>query len=236
MGVVNDSTVSGVVPDPGGFVVHYPAYPSSISRAIHTLGGIPSILKARSSPSNKLELHFRPEDPYSHPAFGELRPCNNFILKISKTTTNNVPNSTITKDNNEIQPNETVTDQVQDATLSAHIVAHISEAYHFDGMVDYQHVIPVHADVARTKKRNWSELEEPLFDKGGLMDLDHEDVMIIVPPLFAPKDVPENLVLRPHSNLSSKKRQEGVVEHHFEMDMEPVLAIDFDIKDILFSW
>ncbi|KAG4936103.1 hypothetical protein JHK85_051022 [Glycine max] len=26
------------------------------------------------------------------------------------------------------------------------------------------------------------------------MDLDHEDVMIIVPPIFAPKDVPENLV------------------------------------------
>lgn len=34
--------------------------------------------------SNKLELHFRPEDPYSHPAFGELQPCNNFLLKISK--------------------------------------------------------------------------------------------------------------------------------------------------------
>ncbi|XP_019444865.1 PREDICTED: general transcription factor 3C polypeptide 5-like [Lupinus angustifolius] len=227
MGVMNDSTVSGVLPDPQGFVVHYPAYPSSISRAIHTLGGIPSILKARSSPSNKLEFHFRPEDPYSHPALGELRPCNNFILKISKTKPNNVPHS-----NNEIQPNETVTDQVQDATLSAHIVAHIPEAYHFDGMVDYQHVIPVHADVARRKKRNWSELEEPLFDKGGLMDLDHEDVMIIVPPLFAPKDVPENLVLRLPSNLSSKKRQEGVVEHHVEMDMEPVLAIDFDIKEI----
>ncbi|KAG4924534.1 hypothetical protein JHK87_050074 [Glycine soja] len=31
-------------------------------------------------------------------------------------------------------------------------------------------------------------------DKGGFMDLDHEDVMIIVPPIFAPKDVPENLV------------------------------------------
>ncbi|KAG5091608.1 hypothetical protein JHK82_050386 [Glycine max] len=33
-----------------------------------------------------------------------------------------------------------------------------------------------------------------VIDKGGFMDLDHEDVMIIVPPIFAPKDVPENLV------------------------------------------
>ena len=31
-----------------------------------------------------MELHFRPEDPYSHPAFGELQPCNNFLLRISK--------------------------------------------------------------------------------------------------------------------------------------------------------
>lgn len=36
------------------------------------------------SKNYKLELHFRPEDPYSHPAFGALRPCNNFLLKISK--------------------------------------------------------------------------------------------------------------------------------------------------------
>lgn len=32
-----------------------------------------------------------------------------------------------------------------------------------------------------------------LSEKGGLMDVDQEDVMIILPPLFAPKDMPENL-------------------------------------------
>lgn len=43
-----------------------------------------SIFQVRIEKSNKLELHFRPEDPYSHPAFGELQPCTNFLLKISK--------------------------------------------------------------------------------------------------------------------------------------------------------
>lgn len=33
-----------------------------------------------------------------------------------------------------------------------------------------------------------------VVDKGGFMDLDHEGVMIIVPPIFAPKDMPESLV------------------------------------------
>lgn len=33
-----------------------------------------------------------------------------------------------------------------------------------------------------------------LSEKGGLIDLDEDDVMMILPPLFAPKDIPENLV------------------------------------------
>lgn len=30
-------------------------------------------------------------------------------------------------------------------------------------MADYQHVVAVHADVARRKKRNWTEVEDPQF-------------------------------------------------------------------------
>lgn len=31
-----------------------------------------------------------------------------------------------------------------------------------EGMADYQHVIPVHADIALRKKRSWIEMDEPL--------------------------------------------------------------------------
>ncbi|KAL6187271.1 hypothetical protein ACLB2K_043385 [Fragaria x ananassa] len=61
-------------------------------------------------------------------------------------------------------------------------------------MADYQHVIAVHADVARKRKRNRVKTEEPHSDRGGLMDIDQEDVMILLPQFFAPKDVPDNLV------------------------------------------
>ncbi|KAK8472102.1 hypothetical protein PHAVU_002G113100 [Phaseolus vulgaris] len=238
MGVIKDGTISGVIPEPQGFLVHYPAYPSSISRAVDTLGGIQGILKARSSQSNKLEFRFRPEDPYSHPAFGELRPTNTLLLKISKRKSRCVGDAEEASSSSGVkngeQENQPESERKQEESLCADIVARVSDAYSFDGMADYQHVIPIHADVARRKKRNWSELEEPLFDKVGFMDPDHEDVMIIVPPIFAPKDVPENLVLRPATMPCSKKKQEEVVQQHFEMDMEmePVLAIDFDIKEI----
>ncbi|MED6193816.1 hypothetical protein PIB30_022864 [Stylosanthes scabra] len=254
MGVIKDGTISGVLPQNQGFVVHYPGYPSTLSRAVDTLGGIQGILKARNSQSNKLELRFRPEDLYSHPAFGELHPCKGFLLKISKRKLCSGHDAKVigcvpgNRMENERQGNQseseglTKDDKIEDcisadkeAKLCADIVASIPEVYCFNGMFDYQYVVPVHEEVARRKKRNRSELEEPHFDEGGLMDVDHEDIMLIVPPLFAPKDMPENLVLRPPATSNSKRRQEEIVQPHLEMDTEPVLAIDFDIKDILFQ-
>ncbi|KAH9717982.1 transcription factor IIIC subunit 5 [Citrus sinensis] len=257
MGVIKDGKVSGNLPSNEVFAVHYPGYPSSTSRAIQTLGGSEAILKARSSKSNKLELRFRPEDPYSHPAFGEVRPCNNLLLKISKKKTSqpcdgqspklsnqtfkhplhdaadvgNVPeihqlesDSVVARKEAEKQKSE---DQVN---LFADIVARVSEAYHFDGMADYQHVVAVHADVARRKKRNWTEVEEPQFEKGGLIDLDEDDVMMILPPLFAPKDVPENLVLRP-SVIPSSLKKEARVEQNISEIPEKVQWEEFISRD-----
>ncbi|KAL5783911.1 hypothetical protein ACOSQ2_006303 [Xanthoceras sorbifolium] len=257
MGAIKDGTASGYLPSSEAFAVHYPGYPFSISRAIQTLGGTQSIIKARSSQSNKLELHFRPEDPYSHPAFGELRPCNGLLLKISKKKSwngqsvelssniseNQLPDATDMVhdqevghlDNESVATNKEVDKQKSEenhVNLSADIVARVSEAYYFDGMADYQHVVAVHADVARRKKRNWTEVEQPLSGKDGLKKLDEDDVMMLLPPLFAPKDVPENVVLRP-SVIPSSRKKDGVVRKSCEVDIESGLAIDFNIKDIL---
>ncbi|PSS35759.1 General transcription factor 3C polypeptide like [Actinidia chinensis var. chinensis] len=254
MGVIKDGTISGNFPSAEAFAVHYPGYPSSTTRAVETLGGSEGILKARSLQSNKLELHFRPEDPYSHPAFGELHPCNSFLLRISKkigrngqSAEDNRISKCLSEDDIHLSqkscPESVRTDQVDECEsasqlpeevqedLSADIVTRISEAYQFNGMVDYQHVLAVHANVTRRKKRNWADME-PQFEKGSLMDVDQEDLMILVPPLFSIKDVPEKVVLKPPSSLSSKKKQKGVVRHRWEMDIEPSLAIDFNIKDI----
>ncbi|XP_075489921.1 uncharacterized protein LOC142528701 isoform X4 [Primulina tabacum] len=266
MGIIEDGTISGNLPSSSkAFAVHYPGYPSSIERAVETLGGTEGILKVCTNKLNRLELHFRPEDPYSHPAFGELQPCNNFLLKISKKKVKSLINknnpggvpehaSAVNLEQNDTFPKLSETSQkivrpesephpdssevdVQTQTgahetLFADIVAQVSEAYHFNGMVDYQHVLAVHADNARRKKRNWDE-EEPQFRKGVLLDFDHEDLMMVVPPLFSTKDLPENVVLKPCSDPSLKRKQEVVMQQRWEMEIEQCLAIDFNIKDIL---
>ncbi|KAM3702172.1 hypothetical protein ACJW31_04G005100 [Castanea mollissima] len=242
MGVIENGTVSGELPSNEAFAVHYPGYPSSTSRAVDSLGGTQALLKARSSPSNKLELRFRPDDPYSHPAFGEISFSKS--PKLNRSNKIPMPNSPPTLS---LESLRLITSKVKLLIMPSNFdlfsfmslkvftfffsVLCITSV--FCGMVDYQHVVAVHADAARRKKRNWAEVEEPHFDKGGLMDVDHEDVMILLPPLFSPKDVPENIVLRPPPTLSSKTKQDEFAEQCWKMDMEPVLAIDFNIKDIL---
>ncbi|KAJ0985105.1 hypothetical protein J5N97_003461 [Dioscorea zingiberensis] len=208
--VIVGGAVAGVLPEAEAFAVHYPGYPSSSSRAVHTLGGLSELSKVRSSDSSYVELRFRPEDPYSHPAFGELRPSSSLLLKLSKPQ-NSGPES-----------------------ISASVVARVPRAYHFDGMVDYQHVVAVHAAEARNRKRPLNSDERSDFEKSGLLDSDAGDVIMMVPPLFSLKDAPEKIVLNPSANLFSKNMQRGVVVHRWEMDIEPCLAIDFNIENILF--
>ncbi|KAH9618969.1 hypothetical protein KSS87_015115 [Heliosperma pusillum] len=209
MGVIEEGTIIGKLPSEEVFALHYPGYPSSMSRAIETLGGLDVIAKNRNSEANKLELHFRLGDSFSHPAFGHIRPCNSLLLKISTRNVNGNQN-----DSSQSKNCDSTCSLVQSGTsatvLSADIVARVQEAYHFNGMVDYQHVIPVHANAGRT-----SEMKGLVGENFG--DVDDDSPMILVPPLFSPKDVPENIVLRPSTTLSSRKKQEGVVQHRWEI-------------------
>ncbi|KAL1218159.1 hypothetical protein V5N11_000767 [Cardamine amara subsp. amara] len=230
MGIIENGTISGNLPSKETFVVHYPGYPSSISRAVETLGGIQGITTARESTSNKLELHFRPEDPYAHPAWGEQRPCNGFLLKISKE---DVKKDSLPESKPFLATSDACLPEACPA-LCADIVARVSESYCFDGMADYQHVIPIHADIARQKKRKWMEVES-LAGKNDLMDMADEDVMMLLPQFFAPKDMPDNLVLRLPGTSGPKKKDEALTQSLYEIDIGPVFAIDFSVKDILFS-
>ncbi|KAL8140083.1 hypothetical protein V2J09_006104 [Rumex salicifolius] len=218
MGAIEEGTVSGCLPSTMMFAVHYPGYPSSITRAIDALGGVDRIEKVRTSKSNKMELYFRPEDPYSHPASGQLYSCKNLLLKISRGNNNSFLNgdnmnqtkcagsganiihsesveNELKKVDNASDSTKLVKNQVPGSMpshISASIVAQVEEAYHFNGMADYQHVLAVHADVAR-QKRTWTDIETS-SETGDLDDVD-ENLMILAPPLFSLKDIPENLVL-----------------------------------------
>uniref|UniRef100_A0A7N0VG28 Uncharacterized protein n=1 Tax=Kalanchoe fedtschenkoi TaxID=63787 RepID=A0A7N0VG28_KALFE len=260
MGVVKDGTVSGVLPTSEVFAVNYPGYPSTTSRAIETLGGTEGIIKARTSQT--LALHFRPEDPYSHPVIGRLHSCNNFLLKLSKKTSSvrneddvsgeNPSTSSVRCNEKALSPGQLVFDPTvnqpetieedQDlghdedkSEICADIVAQVSEEYCFDGMADYQHVLAVHADAAQTKKRKWADME-PHFQKSGIIDLDRDDLLMILPPFFSIKDTPEQVVLKPSSSALGSKKKPGEILQRFpdqpSSEIERIFFVDFNVEDV----
>lgn len=91
-----------------------------------------------------MELRFRPEDPFCHPTFGELRRCNNLLLRISKRG-QICTNPSITQDHGAVietgmSPqgdqcaSSSGTNKEEDQTqLCADIAARVSEAYVFQG-------------------------------------------------------------------------------------------------------
>ncbi|KAL6873665.1 hypothetical protein ACP4OV_013747 [Aristida adscensionis] len=191
---ITDGAVSGALPAAEAFAVHYPGYPSSPAGAARTLGGLAAVAKVRSSdPGARLELRFRPEDPYCHPAFGEPRASTGLVLRLSRRKGSAAPR--------------------------AEVVARVRTAYHFDGMADFQHIVPKHAAEMRKRKCSDCENDEDIMSSGKTecLKTDDGEVMMLVPPLFSIKDKPTKIALLPSSNAISKSMQRGLVQEQWEM-------------------
>uniref|UniRef100_A0ACD5UQC3 Uncharacterized protein n=2 Tax=Avena sativa TaxID=4498 RepID=A0ACD5UQC3_AVESA len=214
---ITDGAVYGTLPGAEAFAVHYPGYPSSPARAVHTLGGHSAIAKVRSfkpepsssAPAPRLGLRFRPEDPYCHPAFGELRASTGLLLRLSGPKGGCGP-------------------------PRAEVVARVHSGYHFEGMSDFQHVVPVHAAEVKKRKRldRLNVKDDFGSDNAGDLETEDGDVMMLVPRLFSIKDTPTNIALLPSSNALSKSMQRGVVQHQWEMDIEPTILLPFNIQAV----
>ncbi|CAK9875916.1 unnamed protein product [Sphagnum jensenii] len=269
MGVIEGGTVAGIVPDERFFAVNYPGYPSSLARATHTLGGEETIAKARSCDGTYLELKFRPEDPYAHAAFGEVHQTSDLLLRIkrrcsrrssgtrSSTTTNSAAAmvsaglrtiASSSPDDASRRDSAERNNGAADYEVHADIVARIENTYNFDGMADYQYVLAVHADAA--KRSHKRKRDEQRFEKGGLMDMEQEELMMLVPPLFSLKDIPEetvsyffhfvhvasifcNVVLIPLIQVPAPTQwEEKLVQGSVEYQLTAVVAHYFDKQPI----
>jgi len=212
MGVVDKAGVHGVVPDDRVFAVNYPGYPSSLARATQTLGGEKRIAEARSSDSNYLELKFRPEDPCAHAAFGELQQTSDLLLRIKRKPRRNLLKSCVSGTTDTAPGSSSPGYEV-----SADIIARVENTYNFEGMADYQYVLAVHVDAAKRgqKRRN----AEEHFEKRTLTDMEQEELMMLVPPLFSIKDIPEETVLRPSDFTNKKTKRKNLGDSTLQMEV-----------------
>lgn len=65
-------------------LVEYPAIVKSTDRMLLSLGGVDEVAKAYSDPSRRIEVKFRPEDPYCKSAYANRFSTSCLVLKVKK--------------------------------------------------------------------------------------------------------------------------------------------------------
>ncbi|CAB1318492.1 unnamed protein product [Coregonus sp. 'balchen'] len=51
---------------------------------LETIGGVQGVSKTYADPSRRLELRFRPQDPFCHPVCGNCFPSTNLLLRVKR--------------------------------------------------------------------------------------------------------------------------------------------------------
>ena len=64
--------------------IEYPGYIEDENRMLETLGGEEALSRTYSHPTRRLELSFRPGDPYSHTACGDRCLTANLLLRVKQ--------------------------------------------------------------------------------------------------------------------------------------------------------
>ncbi|XP_068609057.1 general transcription factor 3C polypeptide 5 [Brachionichthys hirsutus] len=104
--------------------VEYPAVVASVDKMLETLGGERLVSKIFANPSRRLELRYRPKDPFCHPLFGNRFSSNNLLLRVRRRVRKKNP---------------------KDAEIRMDVLGVIATTYKFQGMADFQY-LAVHSE------------------------------------------------------------------------------------------
>ncbi|XP_017280976.1 general transcription factor 3C polypeptide 5 [Kryptolebias marmoratus] len=163
--------------------VEYPAVVSSVDKMLETLGGEQTISKTFGDPNRRLELRFRPQDPFCHYLCGNRLPSSNLLLKVRRRVRKKDP---------------------KDAEIQMDAVGIVATTYKFQGMADFQY-LAVHSQDGK----DTSLYDKIILRKPESEAFFQQDVPYFLPPaIFSRLDSPVDYFYRPdtqgHSTASSQ--------------------------------
>ncbi|XP_012685532.2 general transcription factor 3C polypeptide 5 [Clupea harengus] len=167
----NSATVS--LPDNRLVCVEYPGFVINVDKMLDTIGGEKGVSKTYSDSTKRLELRYRPKDPYCHPVYGNRYPSTNLLLRIRRR---------VRKGNS------------QDVQISMEILGVIETTYKFQAMADIQY-LAAHSepDKSWTSLYNKVILRQP--EKKEFFDQDVP--LFLPPPIFSRQDSTVDYYYRP---------------------------------------
>ncbi|KAM8933923.1 general transcription factor 3C polypeptide 5 [Pelodytes ibericus] len=153
--------------------VEYPGLVQNVDKMLQTLGGEKGVSRVYADPAKRLELYFRPKDPYCHPLCANRFPTTTMILRVKKKTCR--------KKGSKTKPPESG----QEGTIAMEIIGVVGTVYKFQGMSDFQYLA-----FSRGADGNVTSLyDKVLLKKPEKEEFFHQDIVLhIPPPIFSRLD------------------------------------------------
>ncbi|RXN12904.1 bile salt-activated lipase-like protein [Labeo rohita] len=212
--VVSGNTATLALSDTSLVCVEYPAVVNNVDTMLESIGGEEGVSKTYGDSSKRLELRFRPKDPFSHPAYGNRYSSTNLLLRVRRRTRKG--NSAETQ-------------------ISMEIVGLIGTTYKFQGMADFQYL-------ASHNDPDGNQMS--LYDKIILRKPEKKDFydspvpLFLPPPIFSRLDTPVDYYYRPdvlHSRetaMQSVLLKDHIIAPNRARRPNNAIFVNFDDKTI----
>lgn len=170
--VVTGNTATLALPDVNLVCVEYPGIVNNVDKMLESIGRDEGVSKTYGDSSKRLELRFRPKDPFCHPVNGNRYSSTNLLLRVRRRTN---------KGSGETQ-------------ISMEIVGLIGTTYKFQGMADYQY-LATHNDPDGNQVSLYDKIILRKPEKKEFYD--NPVPLFIPPPIFSRLDTPVDYYYRP---------------------------------------
>ncbi|XP_008322864.1 general transcription factor 3C polypeptide 5 [Cynoglossus semilaevis] len=157
--------------------VEYPAVVKSATNMLATLGGEHTVSKTYANPNRRIELRFRPQDPFCHPLCGNRFPSANLLLRVRRRVGKKDP---------------------KDVEIHMDLLGVITTTYKFQGMADFQ-CLAVHTAAGK----DTSLYNKIILHKSENQAFFEQPMPYFLPPaIFSRLDTPVDYCYRPDSSCN----------------------------------
>ncbi|KAK2120517.1 General transcription factor 3C polypeptide 5 [Saguinus oedipus] len=185
--------------------VEYPGVVRDVAKMLPTLGGEEGVSRIYADPTKRLELYFRPKDPYCHPVCANRFSTSSLLLRIRKRTRR--------------QKGVLSTEAHPEVTFDMEILGIISTIYKFQGMSDFQY-LAVHTEAGG---KHTSMYDKVLMLRPEKEAFFHQELpLYIPPPIFSRLDAPVDYFYRPETQ--HRPQPEAVMGSGLVVQLRPLPA------------
>ncbi|GAA6216057.1 general transcription factor 3C polypeptide 5 [Lates japonicus] len=158
--------------------VEYPGVISSVPRMLETLGGEQAVSKTFAHPNRRLELRYRPQDPFCHSLCGNRFSSSNLLLRVRRRVRKKDP---------------------KDAEIHMDVLGVIGTTYKFQGLADFQ-CLAVHLEGGK----DMSLYDKIILRKSENQAFFEQPMPYFLPPaIFSRLDSPVDYFYRPDVSQQS---------------------------------